>query len=368
MQRLAAVLAVLTLGAGVVRADFHAGQEAYDRGDYAAAILEWRPLAIDGDAETQYRLGRMYYHGQGGQSDAEAAKWYRMAAERGHALAQNNLALMYEQGRGVDQDLGAAAEWYGRAADLGLAVAQNNLARFYDEGRGVAADPARAARWYERAAGQKHAPAQYRLAQLYEEGRGVPQNAKKAAKWFRKAAANGYDGANAALDELEYRRYAEDTSEWVATTGTDAQLPAVETDIGEPEATEIPEPPAPVAVPDSLAALRARADAGDTEAQFALGKRYATGSGVKADMDEAARWYLAAAESGHAMAAYTVGFMYYRSRGFNQDLVQAYRWFAAAAALGVGDAKLWLDTVDEKMNEKEREEAQRLLAEPPDEE
>ena len=47
--------------------------------------------------------------------DALAAKWYRQAAQAGHAEAQYELGLMYELGIGVPGDPGEAAYWYGLA-------------------------------------------------------------------------------------------------------------------------------------------------------------------------------------------------------------------------------------------------------------
>ena len=47
-----------------------------------------------------------YKNGQGVPQDfAEAAKWYRLSADQGYALAQSNLGLMYAKGQGVPQDL-----------------------------------------------------------------------------------------------------------------------------------------------------------------------------------------------------------------------------------------------------------------------
>lgn len=62
----------------------------------------------------------MYANGQGvRQDDAQAAQWFRKAAEQEYADAQNNLGVMYEQGQGVLQDLALAQEWYGKACDNG---------------------------------------------------------------------------------------------------------------------------------------------------------------------------------------------------------------------------------------------------------
>ena len=53
----------------------------------------------------QYNLGVMYENGRGvPQNDAEAVKWYRKAAEQGLASAQNNLGVMYANGEGVPQN------------------------------------------------------------------------------------------------------------------------------------------------------------------------------------------------------------------------------------------------------------------------
>jgi len=63
MRRILATLAVvgaLLFSAGSAWADYDDGLAAYNRGDYAAALQEWRPLAEQGDAKAQYNLGVMY--------------------------------------------------------------------------------------------------------------------------------------------------------------------------------------------------------------------------------------------------------------------------------------------------------------------
>ena len=63
----------------------------------------------------------MYYNGYGVRQDyAEAVKWYRQAAEQGHAEAQYNLGEMYHNGQGVHQDLHLSKEWFGKACDGGF--------------------------------------------------------------------------------------------------------------------------------------------------------------------------------------------------------------------------------------------------------
>ena len=89
-------------------------------------------LAERENAQAQFNLGMMYENGQGvRQDDAEAVKWYRLAAEQGYAPAQSNLGVMYENGQGVRQDDAEAVKWYQQAAAQGLAEAQSNLGVMY---------------------------------------------------------------------------------------------------------------------------------------------------------------------------------------------------------------------------------------------
>ena len=90
---------------------------AYQPGDYATALREWRPLAERGNAKAQFNLGVMYRIGEGvPQDDAEAARWYSKAAEQGDANAQNNLGVMYRIGLGVPLDYAHAHMWFNLAA------------------------------------------------------------------------------------------------------------------------------------------------------------------------------------------------------------------------------------------------------------
>ena len=71
------------------------------------------------------------------KDDAMVEKWYRRAAERGFAEAQNNLGLIYVLGRGVPQDDSTAVKWFRKAAEQGYAPAQNNLGEMRRQGRRV---------------------------------------------------------------------------------------------------------------------------------------------------------------------------------------------------------------------------------------
>src|ERR1700756_3738649 len=82
-----------------------------------AGIKEYRPLAERGNAEAQYRIGRMYEFGKGYPKDqAQGIAWIRKAAAQNHADAQQELGVIYATGDGVKQDDVQAVEWFRKAA------------------------------------------------------------------------------------------------------------------------------------------------------------------------------------------------------------------------------------------------------------
>jgi len=76
--------AVMVLAASQAWADFKAGVEAYERGDYATALTEFRPVAQQGNADAQFILGVIYSKGQCvPQDDVQAHMWLSLAAAQG---------------------------------------------------------------------------------------------------------------------------------------------------------------------------------------------------------------------------------------------------------------------------------------------
>lgn len=106
---------------GPVLADVKAGVDAWQQGDYARAINEWRPLADAGDPDAQFNMGQAYKLGRGVQPDLPAAiAWYRKAAVQGHMRAEDNLGLlMFQQG-----DRAGAMPYLQRASTRGEPRAQ----------------------------------------------------------------------------------------------------------------------------------------------------------------------------------------------------------------------------------------------------
>ncbi len=201
MKRLALIL--ISFAVCGVAADFKAGLEAYQRGDFTAAAAEWEPMAEAGDAHAEYNLGLLYAAGKGVPQDiARAVEWYRKAGEQGVAAAQYNLGVMYANGQGIAPDPQEAAQWFLRAADQGVTNAALGLGNVYYESD--LQNYTEAAKWYRKAAEEGFASAAFSLGVMYDLGRGVPQDYTEALKWYRQAAEQGYAPAMVNLGVLYY--------------------------------------------------------------------------------------------------------------------------------------------------------------------
>lgn len=181
---------LLMVSAGAL-AGLQEGVDAYRKGNYPAALKEFKPLAAKGNALAQSTLGFMYANGQGVPQDyKKAMEWYRKAAVHGDADAQASLGVMYSKGQGVPQDYKKAVEWYRKAAVQNSANAQSNLGVMYAYGQGVPQDEEEAASWYRKAAEQGNAAAQFNLGVMYANGQGVQQDLVQAYNWFTLAEAS----------------------------------------------------------------------------------------------------------------------------------------------------------------------------------
>ena len=100
---------------------------------------------------------------------------------------------MYARHEGVAQDYAQAAAWWRKAADQGYAAAQRALGWTYEVGQGVAQDYAQAVAWFRKAADQADAPAEGSLGEMYRDGLGVPQDYVRAQMWFNLAASRSDD-------------------------------------------------------------------------------------------------------------------------------------------------------------------------------
>ena len=109
------------------------------------------------------------------KDDAEAVKWFRLAAEQGYAKAQVELGYRYRWGLGVPSDDAEAGRWLRLAAEQGHAKAQIEMALSYSQ------DDAEAVRWVRLAADQGDADGTVQSrAHAYANGAGHPQGRSRS--------------------------------------------------------------------------------------------------------------------------------------------------------------------------------------------
>jgi uncharacterized protein len=82
-------------------ADVKAGVDAWTRGDFEAAVKQWREPALKGDPDAQFNLGQAYKMGRGVKTDLNIAlDWYAKAAAQGHLQASDSYGhLLHYQGK-----------------------------------------------------------------------------------------------------------------------------------------------------------------------------------------------------------------------------------------------------------------------------
>lgn len=160
-------LAAKTPAASPTDAHYQPAIEAFQKQDFQAAFQLLEPLAKAGDAVAQHNLAVLYQDGLGmPQNNQKAFYWYEQAAQGGEAEAQFMVGLMYSDGIGIEQNYEKAVYWYQKAAAQNHVDAQNNLAVRYASGSGVERNMNEAKKWFRRAAEQGNQQAAFTLQQL----------------------------------------------------------------------------------------------------------------------------------------------------------------------------------------------------------
>ena len=282
------------------------------------------------NAEALYQKAEKYYYGIGVRRDyAAAAKFYRKAAEQGHAKAQNSLGYMYSFGQGVPQDNNEAQKWYRLAAAGGIAIAKERLDRLQ-----AAADRAAPTGTEHSTAGTGSADELYRKGRMYYYGQGVRQDYEEAAKWYRKAAWLGNVDAEYCLGYMYLLGYGvgqdnEEALKWYRLAAAGGNAMASEKAAGLEAAAR------------EAAARRQRT--ANAQALYQTAEKYYYGRGAKLNYNKAANLYRKAANLGNADAQCRLGYMYTCGVGVSQDYYKAEKWYMKAAAQGHAEAKRRLE-------------------------
>lgn len=214
--------------------------------DYVKAFQIFSDLAQKDDPLSEFKLGQMYYYGQGVDKNISIAKkWFLKAARLGVSDAKNWVAILYRGGierneyqvDSLEEEefkewvnltadnrepeglyLKGAGYIYGRddfginfdegirlitdAAEMQFVPAQRELGMIYEEGLFGMHDSLKAYEWYLKAAKQGDGYSQYRLANMYYIGIGVPRDYVQSYAWAHLAAISGKEDASNLRDEV----------------------------------------------------------------------------------------------------------------------------------------------------------------------
>jgi TPR repeat protein len=313
------------------------------------SIQDLKAKALKGDRGAQRDLAMAYGEGEGVAQDyAEAAKWFRKAAEQGDMFSQFATGSNFEHGKGVAKDLAEALRWYRKAADQGYARAQFNVGNSYYHGLGVTRNYAEAIKWYRTCAEEGDVlvagRALYCLGFCYANGQGVTKNLVEAYAHYDLAGATVAE-ARAGLVDLGSKLTADQLA------AAKKRSAALQKELGDklrlkdktakPSQSVTPASAEPAKVP-TPEVIKTMAEQRDAYAQYRMGYRYANGDGVEKNLVESLKWYRKAAENGQVEAQYRLGFIYEQGRGVPVNYVESASWWRKAADQGHAGAQFSL--------------------------
>ena len=263
---------------------------------YEEAVRYYLLAENEGHALAQHNLGVMYYSGQHVEQNFQKAfEYFSLAAKQECSYSQYNLGLMYAKGVYVEQDLKKAFEWYSLAAKQEYPYSQYNLGVMYTKGIYVKQDLEKAFEWYSLAAKQGDAKAQYNLGNMYYHGRHVQKNYEKAFEFYSSAAEQGLASAQCNLGGLYYR------GEYVGENDQKA-----------------------------FEWYSLAAEQGHAKAQSKLASMYYLGFHITQNFQKVFELYSLAAAQGNATSLYNLGGMYKNGYHVTKDLRKAFEYYTQA--------------------------------------
>jgi len=187
--------------------------------------------AKQGNSNAQFDVASMYQNGRGVTPDLnKATEWYKKSAaqknqkavsrlkileankerfkkiqalaDKGDAESQYKLGKMYTEGAGTSINHDKASAAFENAAKQGYAKAEYKLGLNYYEGTGVNRSRKTAYKWFKAAAEQNHPASQYYLGKMYASGSGVKQNYTTSLEWLTRAVDGGFNQARGEMIDV----------------------------------------------------------------------------------------------------------------------------------------------------------------------
>ncbi len=310
----------------------------------------------NGDADAMFEMAQNYYFGKNNYKEdyEKAAYWYNQASLMDHADSQYELGRLYESGLGVGKkDLLKALNWYEKSARKGsknAAAAENRIKVTlkrrekidfksidlifgkFDESlmnkylkellRSHSSKKSILTIKYYAYNGNMYA--QYALGVLYQNKKITPNpiyemhGEERAEYWFNRSAELGYQWAYDKLQQLNKDMQFQQMSKEQLSSANDNLLRS--------------------------------ANEGNRIAQFELANNYAYGkNGFIANDQKATEWYLMSAMQNYMDAQYEMGRRYESGTGVQQNYSEAFSWYSKAAAQGHTGAMTGAKRVKNKM-------------------
>lgn len=257
--------------------------ECYGKGslglgiDVDKAFVLYVQASKQNHIEATYRCAYCYEYGIGTKKDSSrAVQFYRKASSLGEPLSMHRLAIILLHGLlNQTKNPKEGMTWLKRAASMANEnhpEALHDLALCFEKNgcSAVIPDENYALDLYKRAANYAYPPSQFKLGYCYEFGMlGCPIDPPTSIYYYQMAASKGDSDAELAL------------SGW-HLTGADKIL--AQSDV------------------EAYVWARKSADKKNPKAEFAIGHYSEKGIGVRADLEEAKRWYARAAAQGNKRA------------------------------------------------------------------
>ncbi len=306
-----------------------------------ASIQKYLKKAANlGDTESQVRLAMLYLNGK---NTTEAAKLYKILADKGNMTGIYYYGYMTFKGMGTAQDKEKGIQYLTRAANKNVIDAYRVLGRIYYEGDGTEKDLQKAVEYLKKAAAARRGDSQLLLGKCYENGEGFKRDFDQAAQWMAEAFThkmdkdvrqqladdkneafrNYIDGMKAYYVDNDYNKAADlfkKVEKAGVSDGTVMQALCL-ADENNPKAN----------VKKAFKALSG-VESSCTAAKYYLAQMYQEGKGVEKDTKKAAELILAAADAGNGYAQEKAGNMYFSGQGVTQDYVKAVEYYLQAEA------------------------------------
>lgn len=274
-----------------------------------------------------------------------------LAANKGHEMAQANVAVCYMQGIGVDHDLSKGITLFeSLIKEKQNVIAQHNLAVCYLLGKGVQRDFETAVFLFKKAAKQGHAWSNNNLGFCHLHGLGTKKrNIEKAIKCFIEAGKTGMPESYYYL----YKLYShEEKISFIKELPKEDNVKGGEYLLLSAESGYID---AQVLLSQVLLKEKQyKAAFYFTElaakrhhplCEFNLASFYVNGWFVKEDQEKVVYWYRASVESGFIPGFSALGQHYYEGKGVKKDFYQAAQYLTVAAKMEMPHAQYFLGCI-----------------------